>query len=128
MSIGSSWKRIVVYAVIIWIVPFGISMAIFGIHESMRPLFESIMAVSVSCMTTVLGVSYFKRREKKHSWNETLVVAFCWLSVSIVFDLFLFMWGPMKRPLLDYVYDIGLTYLMIPIITIGIAKASMRTP
>jgi hypothetical protein len=39
--------------------------------------------------------------------------------ISIVIDLFMFMWGPMKMSIGDYMADIGLTYLIIPAITVG---------
>lgn len=34
----------------------------------------------------------------------------------------MFMQGPMKMSVLDYIKDIGLTYLIIPAITIGMGK------
>ena len=42
-----------------------------------------------------------------------------WLAISLFIDLLHFMEGPMKMPLADYLKDIGLAYLIIPIITIG---------
>jgi EamA domain-containing membrane protein RarD len=44
------------------------------------------------------------------------VIAFI---LSILIDLLLFMWGPMKMSFADYMMDIGLTYLIYPIVTIG---------
>jgi hypothetical protein len=43
-----------------------------------------------------------------------------WLLISMVFDLFMFSWGPMAMSFADYMKDIGLTYLIYPIVTIGI--------
>jgi hypothetical protein len=42
-----------------------------------------------------------------------------WLGINLILDLLLFMEGPMKMPFVDYIVDIGLTYLLIPIITAG---------
>jgi len=42
-----------------------------------------------------------------------------WLIISIVIDLTMFMQGPMKMGFADYLMDIGLTYFIIPTITIG---------
>jgi len=39
--------------------------------------------------------------------------------MSVVIDLFMFMWGPMKKTFPDYMTDIGLTYLIYPIVTVG---------
>jgi hypothetical protein len=43
-----------------------------------------------------------------------------WAVLSILFDLPLFMAGPMHMHIADYVQDIGVTYLMIPIITVAL--------
>ena len=39
---------------------------------------------------------------------------------SLGLDLLMFMWGPMKMSLADYMMDIGLVYLTTPTITIGL--------
>jgi hypothetical protein len=39
--------------------------------------------------------------------------------MCVVIDLFFFMWGPMKMPFINYMEDIGFTYLVFPIVTIG---------
>lgn len=51
--------------------------------------------------------------------SEGVRIGAVWLAISLFIDLLLFMEGPMKMSLLDYVKDIGLTYLIIPTITIG---------
>jgi hypothetical protein len=40
-------------------------------------------------------------------------------AVNIVFDLMMFLWGPMQITFSAYMNDIGFTYLIYPIITIG---------
>jgi hypothetical protein len=47
------------------------------------------------------------------------MLGFGWLMISNVLDLIFFMQGPMKMPFMDYLADIGVTYLIIPAITIG---------
>lgn len=37
-------------------------------------------------------------------------------------DELLFSWGPMKMSLVDYLKDIGLTYLIMPIVTYGMSR------
>jgi hypothetical protein len=49
------------------------------------------------------------------------------MMVNILADLPLFSYGPMKKPFADYMTDIGLTYLIIPIITVGISLAANRS-
>ena len=61
---------------------------------------------------------YFKKVEV-HFLKEGFGVGLVWFAISIAIDLLMFMWGPMKMTFADYMMDIGLTYLMIPIITVG---------
>lgn len=41
------------------------------------------------------------------------------MSGSMNIDLFMFMWGPMQMSFWDYMKDIGFTYLIYPVVTIG---------
>ena len=45
------------------------------------------------------------------------------MAICIGLDLLMFMWGPMKMSFIDYMKDIGLTYLMLPIIAAGVGLA-----
>jgi hypothetical protein len=101
-----------------WLIPFVVAFLIYPIHESNRPLFESIMPVTISATLVALMYFYFRKVEKNY-FKEGLILGIIWLVINIGIDLFLFSTGPMAIPLLDYMADIGVTYLMIPIITIG---------
>jgi hypothetical protein len=39
--------------------------------------------------------------------------------MNVLLAQLLFSWGPMQMTFTDYMYDIGLMYLMIPMITTG---------
>ena len=54
------------------------------------------------------------------SCAKALVIGVAWLVINLVIDLPLFSAGPMAMPLADYVKDIGLTYLIIPVVTVGL--------
>jgi fumarate reductase subunit C len=69
----------------------------------------------------VFSVLYFKKGEKQ-SLREGVIVGIVWFIISIVIDLLLFLPpSPMQMSFVDYMMDIGLTYLIILIIPIGIA-------
>lgn len=52
-----------------------------------------------------------------------------WLATHVVIDLPLFPFGgPMAMTWSDYEMDIGVTYLIIPIVTLGIGVALARRP
>ncbi len=112
--------KIILYGFLLWFIVFIISIAIYPLHESSRPFFESIMPVAITGFTIVFSILYFKDI-RENLIKEGVMVGIIWLAINIIFDLFLFMEGPMKMSPADYLMDIGLTYLIIPIITIGFA-------
>jgi hypothetical protein len=114
-----SWKMALVLGFISWLIPFIIAILIYPIHELNRPLFESIMPVTISATIIALMYIYFRKIEKNYL-KEGMILGIIWLVINIIIDLLMFSTGPMAMPLLDYIADIGVTYLMIPIMTIGL--------
>lgn len=113
-----SLRLAILYGILIWAIVFAVSIAIFPIHESNRPLFESIMPVAIAVSVVFFSACYFKKVDSGFV-GEGVKLGLLWLVISILVDLPLFSSGPMKMSLAEYVSDIGVTYLMIPIITIG---------
>jgi len=77
------------------------------------------MPVAIAGFTVLFSIFYFKEI-KEDLVKEGMLIGISWLVINIVFDLFMFMEGPMKMSIADYMMDIGFTYLMIPVITVGI--------
>ena len=111
------WK-IVLYGFLTWLIPFVVSIVIFPFHDSQRPLFESIMPVVLAACAVAFGILYLRRADAAYL-REGIVIGAAWLVINLVIDLPLFSAGPMAMPLADYVKDIGLTYLIIPAVTVG---------
>lgn len=109
-------KLAILYGIIIWAFVLIISLVISPLHSSERPLFESIMPVALVLVVTVASIKYFQNSKKK-----TLMAGLClgliWLGISLGLDLLLFLWGPMRMTVADYLKDIGATYSLIPILT-----------
>lgn len=118
----SSLKRILGYGFLIWAIPFIVAIFIFPLRENERPLFESIMPVAVALAVVICTLPYNKKIESNFL-KEDIYFGLWSLLICIVIDLLMFMWGPMKMAFIDYMKDIGITYLMIPVITYGIGKA-----
>jgi ABC-type tungstate transport system substrate-binding protein len=114
----TSIRKAIIFGFLVWAIPFAVAFMIFGIRESNRPLFESIMPVVLTGCAVLFSVLYFKKADKT-STTEGLKLGLIWLVISLIIDLGMFMQGPMKMPLVDYIADIGFTYLIIPIITTG---------
>jgi hypothetical protein len=108
-----------------WLLPFVVAFASFPLKESWRSLFESIMALTVAAVTVLLALWYF-RRAPQPTATEGLLLGLLWLAISVAIDLPLMLSPPISYTPQEYVADIGVTYLMIPVITSGtsIAKSS----
>ncbi|OGZ40116.1 MAG: hypothetical protein A3I20_00670 [Candidatus Portnoybacteria bacterium RIFCSPLOWO2_02_FULL_40_15] len=113
-----SVKLALIYGLLVWVIPFVVAIAIFQLRESNRPLFESIMPVAVASAVVLFSILYFRKLDKDFI-NEGIKLGVLWLVISVVIDLLMFSSGPMKMSLALYTSDIGVTYLMMPIITGG---------
>ena len=106
-----------VYGIIVWLIPFLFAMLIFPIHETMRPFFESLMTIVIGFAIILFAALYFKQ-VKLRFLREGIQVGIAWIIINLVLDLIFLVWM-FQMELAEYAMDIGVTYLMIPIITIG---------
>lgn len=107
------------FGFLIWLSAFVIAFLIFPIRESWRALFESIMPVVVTLATAGFAVLYFRRVNGAYV-KEGIILGSLWFAMNVVIDLPLMLSGPIGMSLTEYAADIGLTYLIIPIVTVGI--------
>jgi hypothetical protein len=112
-------KWIIGFGILIWLIPFLISFVVFPLKDSNRPLFESIMPVVLTITIVTFSILFFKRVDKEFM-KEGFIVGIVWFTISIVIDLFMFIpESNMHMSLVDYIMDIGLTYLIILVIPVG---------
>jgi hypothetical protein len=122
------WVGILVSGVLIWLIAFAVAFALFPVRQANRPLFESIMPVVIAVATVFFGVRHL-RGVGTDFVLAGFVMGVVWLAINIVIDLPLFLLaGPMQTTLGDYLADIGVTYLMIPVITTGLGAVLARRP
>lgn len=112
------YLKIGLFGFLLWLIPFAVSVLIFPLRTSQRPLFESIMPVVIAIWTVFFSILYLSKK-KSDLLKESIFIGIAWLLISIVLDLMIFIEGPLKMPIWDYVTDIAVTYLMIPVITSG---------
>jgi len=114
-----SVKTALVYGLAVWVIPFVVAIMIFPIRMSDRPLFESVMPVVVALCVVIFSVAYLRKVSSGHL-REGIMIGLVWFIMSIALDLAMFLpESPMRMDVLDYMKDIGLTYLMIPTMTVG---------
>ena len=77
------------------------------------------MPVVLTITVAIFSIFFFKRVDKEFM-KEGFIVGIVWFTISIVIDLFMFIpESSMHMPLVDYIMDIGLTYLIILVIPVG---------
>jgi hypothetical protein len=118
-----SIPRALLCAVGVWVLLFAVAMAAFPLRELERPLFESIMPIALALAAVIFASVYFRGSDRA-GLQEGMYLGLMFASVSILIDLPLFSSGPMAMSLAEYVKDIAVTYLLLPVITSGMAYAS----
>lgn len=115
----NKYLQVGLFGFFMWMITFGVSVLLSSLRTSQRPLFESIMPVVVTACAVVFSILYF-RNLKAGFWQEGLLIGVAWLGINIAIDLpLLLSASPMQMSFADYMMDIGITYLIIPVITIG---------
>lgn len=120
-----SIRKALLFGLAVWVIPFVVAILIFPLRANERPLFESIMPVVVTVSVVLFANFYFKQVEVDFI-REGILLGVIWLLISIAIDMLMFSSGPMKMSFIDYMKDIGLTYLIMPTITIGFAYQIQR--
>jgi hypothetical protein len=100
------YSKLLLYGFLIWLIPFIVSVLIFPIHQTQRPLFESIMPVVIVACAVFFSILYF-RRVTSGFQREGARLGAAWLAISLFIDLLLFIEGPMN--VVVDMKDIGLT-------------------
>lgn len=108
----------------VWIVPFALGMLLLSVRQSNPALFDSLMAVSL-CAASVLFFSFYQRLSPQISASSAAAVGLLWAAICVAIDLPLFTQA-LGMSSAHYFSDIGATYLMIPLIAVGMANAAQR--
>jgi hypothetical protein len=121
------YARVLFYGFLSWLVPLFASLLFFdqsGQRLVPEPFFKSIMVVCGVLVGTYLAIRYF-RGVKENFISEGWVIGLIWLAMNIGLDLIVLV-GLFKMDLGEYFMGIGLRYLSIPIITVGLGYALRR--
>jgi hypothetical protein len=119
------WRRAILLGLLVWLMPFLVALTAFPLKESWRTLFESIMPLTLAA--TVVGCTcWYLRRPGDFLIREGILVGLIWMLISVAIDLPLMLSPPISYTFGEYLADIGLTYVTIPILTSGMALAAGR--
>jgi len=112
---------IATYGFGVWALPFVVGMALFSLQKNYHELFDAAM-VFMLVLTTILFSAMYQKKTGSSSVNSMIVIGFMWLGICLLIDvpLFLLALGWTAK---QYAVDIGVSYLVIPLVTAGMAKA-----
>lgn len=112
-----SIKFATIYGFLLWLIPFVISIGIFPFKKTEPALFQSLMTVISVITVVILSSLYFKKTEG--NLKEGIFIGALFMAISLAFDYFMFIWGPIKMSVPAYIKEIGIAYFVYPIITIS---------
>jgi hypothetical protein len=113
------YLKIIWFGFLTWLIPFAVSFVVFPFKASNRGLFEMVMAVTVTAVAIIFAMLYLNAVQRGFAREGTLI-GIAWFIINIIIDLCLFLpSSPMQMSLPDYMTDIGFTYLIYPIVSIG---------
>lgn len=120
---GSKYIKLILYGFLTWLIPFVASFLFYTREGELLVdifLFKSVMIVVGSVSAAALLISYFKKITEEYL-KEGAILGFSWFAINILFDLIVLVqiWGMSFG---DYFTDIGLRYLVIPVMCIMIGK------
>ena len=118
-----SMKKALLFGFLVWLIPFIAGFLAWPVHE--QAAFETILAIAVTASGLVFATLYYRSIESI-TRGEGIRLGALWFTISLLIDLMMFMpaSSPMHMSFAAYMLDIGLTYLIYPMITIAITFLS----
>ena len=123
--------RIIGYGFLTWLIPFIIAIPFYSPDGKILVdpfLFKSIMVVTGAVVGAFLIIRLFKPLTRRYL-NQGIRIGIVWLCINWMMDLLILI--PMSGlDIPSYFNQIGLRYLLIPIMTImaGIIAQNAKTP
>lgn len=120
----NKYLKNIAYGFLSWLIPF-VSSLFFYTKEGVLTidvfLFKSTMIVVGSITAGFLLVSYFKNINANY-YNEGIIVGCTWFIINILLDLLILV-QMSGMSVTDYFSQIGLRYIVIPVMTVTIGVA-----
>jgi hypothetical protein len=117
--------RLFFFGFLSWLITFGGAMCLSPLRIAHRTMFETMIGVVLTISTVLFTLLYFRRVQAAFV-REGLLLGVAFVACNILFDLPMFLSGPMQMPSGDYMRDIGLAYLSMPVVSVGFGYALQR--
>ena len=106
-----------------WLIPFAMSVCIYPLKPTYPALFESMMGLTLVGTTVLLGCVYLRGVAGRFV-ARGVAIGCLWMAMNWFLDAIMFSQGPMKMSFHRYAAEIGPAYLIVPVITTGLAAAA----
>ena len=118
MPLTPIWRRRFIGAFLTWLIPFLAAIPFYGPGGLLidQQLFKSLMIV-IGSITAAILIVWCLRPVEKNFTHEAIITGIVWLLANWVLDLIVLV-GLLGMTLPDYATQIGLRYLVIPVMVI----------
>ena len=120
----NKYLKNILYGFLAWLIPFVASFFFYTREGKLTIdifLFKSIMIVVGSISAAILLVLYFRKINGDYL-KEGIIVGLTWLGINVLLDLLVLI--PMSgMSIADYFAQIGIRYLVIPVMSITVGAA-----
>jgi hypothetical protein len=110
------WKPAFGLGVLAWLVPFLLSFALAPLRQTNAAMFTTVMFLVLVITSGALLVYFFRRRPVR--LRVAVLVGAFWMVISLALDYPIFSRGPMRMSTLGYFSEIGLAYLVFPVLAV----------
>lgn len=114
------------FAVAAGFIPLVISICVYGLKQSSEPLFNATMDIVLTSTIVALAIWYL-RLSPTRPIKQGTKIGLLWMIACWLLDSLMFSHGPMQMSFNQYVTEIGVGYIVIPIITIGLGIAAAQS-
>lgn len=112
--------KILLFGIIIWLIPFIMAFFFYTPAGQLSVdifLFKTIMLL-IGNLTGVIFLVIYLRKTEKNYLKESIIIGLIWLLINYILDFVILL--PMsKMSVGDYFIQIGLRYLLLPVVSIG---------
>lgn len=122
MMCVKSWKWAIINGVLLWLIPFLAAFPIFPMKDNNPFLFHSILGIVAVTTCIILILHYFKKTGE-NSVKEGFYLGSIWLAINLALDLPIFLLI-FQMPIGSYFSEIGLGYILYPVLTTGFSLAT----
>ena len=118
------YAKIILFGFLTWLIPFVAAFFFYNPKGELTVdifLFKSIMIIIGSITAAVLLVRYFKQIKENYQ-REGIRIGIFWFTLNLLLDMIILI--PMSgMSLPDYFAQIGIRYIVIPVMTIMVGTA-----